>query len=301
MSAVAVSRIYARYDDSRRLYLPDAPVMAAGKSGNYIFERQQVFSAGHTPKHAFDEHIFMLPVGDSAVPFTSRLNGRPLKGLIEPHRFRFVSAGDTLSTTWEAPLEGIFVTLHPDVLRRALDEDPSAPHAELVSDVMPHRDDLLVHLTLAMQSHLLSGRPGGALFEQSLLTAIAAHLVDAYGHGRRGRPRGAPLTRRRRELIEDYVRKNLAGELSLAAIAATAGMSPHQLNKTFRATTGQSLWQYVIALRTCEARRLMTASPSLSLSYVAHASGFETYSQFIAAFRKLYGQLPSEYRRTRRH
>lgn len=299
MSAAAVSRIYARYDDSRKLYLPDAPVFSDGKHGSYIFERQQVFAAGHTPTHAFDEHIFMLPVGETAVPFSSRLNGRPLQGLIEPGRFRFVAAGDTLSTIWEAPLEGIFVTLHPDVLRRALGEEADNP-AELVSDVMPHRDDLLAHLTLAMQAYLLAGRLAGAIFEQSLLTAISAHLVDAYAHGRRSRPRGTPLTRRRRALAEDYIREHLAQDLNLAAIAAAVGMSPHQLSRTYRATTGQSLWQFVIEQRAHAARRVMAANSTLPLSHVAQASGFETYSQFIAAFRKVFGQLPSEYRRSHR-
>jgi AraC family transcriptional regulator len=299
MSETAVSRIYARYDDSRKLYLPDAPVFSDGRHGSYIFERQQVFAAGHTPTHAFDEHIYMLPLGDAAVPFSSMLNGRSCKGLIEPGRFRFVSAGDTLSTTWDAPLEGIFVTLHPDVLRRALGEEAGYP-AELASDVMPHRDDLLAHLTLAMQSYLLSGRLAGAIFEQSLLTAISAHVVGAYGHGRRGKPRGAPLTRRKRALVEGYIRQHLSQDLNLAAIAAVVDMSPHQLSRTFRATTGQSLWQFVIELRAREALRMMAANPSLPLSYVAPASGFETYSQFIAAFRKVFGQLPSEYRRTHR-
>jgi AraC family transcriptional regulator len=299
MSAAAVSRIYARYDDSRKLYLPEIPVFSDGKHGSYIFERQQIFSAGHTPAHVFDEHIFMLPMGDAAVTFSSRLNGRSLKGLIEPGRFRFVSAGDSLSTTWDRPLEGIFVTLHPDMLRHALGEEAAYP-AELVSDIMPHQDDLLTHLTLAMQSYLQAGRLAGAIFEQSLLTAIAAHLVDAYSHGRRGRPRGAPLTRRRRALVEEYIRGNLTRDINLAAIAAAVGMSPHQISRTYRATTGQSLWQFVIGLRAREARRMMDASPSLALSYVARASGFESYSQFIAAFRKVFGQLPSEYRRTHR-
>lgn len=299
MSAAAVSRIYARYDDSRKLYLPDVPVFSDGRHGSYIFERQQVFAAGHTPNHAFDEHIFMLPVGDAAVSFSSVLNGRACKGLIEPGHFRFVAAGDTLSTTWESPLEGIFVTLHPDVLHRALGEEAGHP-AELVSDVMPHRDDLLAHLTLAMQSYLLAGRLAGAIFEQSLLTAISAHVVGAYGHGRRSKPRGTVLTRRKRALAEDYIRQNLTRDLNLAAIAAVADMSPHQLSRTFRITTGQSLWQFVIELRAREARRIMTANPSMHLSHVAHASGFESYSQFIAAFRKVFGQLPSEYRRTHR-
>ena len=296
---MAVSRIYARYEDSRKLYLPDTPVFADGKHGSYVFERQRKFSAGHTPTHTFDEHIFMLPVGDTAVAFTSRLNGRPLKGLIEPGRFRFCSAGDTLSTTWEAPLEGIFVTLHPDVLRRALGEE-AGYSPELVSDIMPHRDELLEYLTLAMQSYLLSGRLAGAIFEQSLLTAISAHLVEAYGHDRRGRPPRTPLSPRRRARVEDYVHQHLTQDLNLAAIAAVVGMSPHQLSRTFRATTGQSLWQFVIELRAREAARIMAADPSLRLSYVAHASGFETYSQFIAAFRKVFGQLPSEYRQSLR-
>lgn len=299
MTAAAVSRIYARYDDSRKLYLPDVPVFSDGRHGSYIFERQQVFTAGHTPTHAFDEHIFMLPLGEVAVPFRSVLNGRRCKGLIEPGRFRFVSAGDTLSTTWGAPLEGIFVTLHPDVLRRALGEEAGYP-AELVSDVMPHRDDLLAHLTLAMQSYLLSGRLAGAIFEQSLLTAISAHVMGTYGHGRRGKPRGAPLTRRKRALVEEYIRGHLTEDLNLAAIAAAVDMSPHQLSRTFRVTTGQSLWQFVIELRVREALRMMAANPSLPLSHVAQAGGFETYSQFIAAFRKVFGQLPSEYRRTHR-
>lgn len=296
MSA-AVSRIYARYDDSRKLYLPDVPVFSDGRHGSYTFERQQIFAAGHTPTHAFDEHIFMLPLGDAAVPFSSILNGRRCKGLIEPGRFRFLAAGDILSTTWDSSLEGIFVTLHPDLLRRALGEEAGHP-AELVSDVMPHSDDLLAHLTLAMQSYLLSGRLAGTLFEQSLITAISAHMVGAYGRGRRGRPRGMPLTRRKRALVEDYIRQHLVQDLSLAAIAAVVDMSPHQLSRAFRISTGQRVWQFVIELRAREGLRLMAADPLLPLSYVAHASGFETYSQFIAAFRKVFGQLPSEYRRT---
>ena len=299
MSAAAVSRIYARYHDSRKLYLPDAPVFSDGRHGSYIFERQQILAAGHAPPHAFDEHIFMLPLGDAAVPFSSVLNGRRCKGLIEPGRFRFVSAGDTLSTTWDSPLEGIFVTLHPDLLHRALGEEAGRP-AELVSDVMPHSDDLLAHLTLAMQSHLLSGRLAGTLFEQSLITAISAHMVAAYGHGRRGRSRGTPLTRRKRALVEDYVHQHLAQDLSLAAIASVGDLSPQQLSRAFRISTGQSLWQVVIELRAREGLRLMATDPLQPLSYVAHASGFETYSQFIAAFRKVFGQLPSEYRRTHR-
>ena len=55
----------------------------------------------------------------------------------------------------------------------------------------------------------------------------------------------------------------------------------------------------MIECRVREATHMLARNRNLSLSYVARACGFESYSQFIAAFRKVFGQLPSEYRRTR--
>ncbi len=299
MNDVTASRIFTRFDDKRTLYMPVEPVFAGGMSGNFMFERQKLDSAGETASHVFDEHVFMLPLGVSAVPFQSRLNGRQVRGLIEPGRFRFLTAGDSLSTSWEAPLEGIFITLHPDLLLRALGEELAGPSLQLVSNVHPHEDTVLMHLTLAMQSHLMAGRRAGRLFEQSLLTAMAGHLISAYGTGKRGALRGAILTRWKRQRVEDYVRQNYARDLSLAEIAAAAGMHPHHLSRAFRATTGQGLWQFVLECRVREAMRLMNRSRTLPLSHVATACGFESYSQFVAAFRKFFGQLPSEHRRSR--
>lgn len=302
MSDTATPRIFTRFDKRSTLYMSDVPVAAGGRSGSYIFERQQIAAAGHIPTHTFDTHIFMLPMCETAVPFTSSVNGRLFHGLIEPGRFRFMAVGSTLSTTWEgeAPMDSIFIALHPELLHHTLGEEASALSIELVSNIMPHQDLLLAHLTLTMQSYLLGGRVEGRLFEHSLLTAIAAHLVTAYGSGTRGKSRNIPLTRQKRALVEDYVHQNLAHNLSLNEIAGVVGLSPRQLCRGFRAVTGQSLWQFVIECRARGAMRMMIHNRSLSLSYVACACGFESYSQFIAAFRRVFGQLPSEYRRTRR-
>jgi len=300
MAEAGTSRIFTRFEDRRMLYMPEDPVVAGGRNGSYAFERQLVPGVGQTPKHAFDEHIFMLPMGEAAVPFQSRLNGRRLTGLIEPGRFRFVAVGDSVSTSWESerPVDSIFVTLHPGVLHRALG-DEEGPPAELVSNIMPHEDAVLAHLTLAMQAYLHAGRSAGRLFEQSLITAIALHLVQAYGKGRRGAVRHLPLTRWRHTRLKEYVRATLARDINLGDLAAVVGMSPHHLSRAFRASTGQSLWQFVLESRAREAMRIMSRNPGMPLSHVAGACGFESYPQFIAAFRKLTGQLPSEYRRIR--
>lgn len=299
MPDTAHSRIFTRYADGRMLYMPDDPVFAGGKSGSFLFERQQIPASGRLAAHTFDDHVFMLPVGDSAARFTSRLNGRSVQGLIEPWRFRFLAAGDTLSTSWDAPLDAIFVTLNPDILPHALGEDASAPTVELTSNILSHEDPLLTHLTQAMQSYLRADRSAGKIFEQSLLTAIAAHLVTAYGRGKRGAARNIGLSRQKRARVEDYVHQNLGRDIGLNDIASAVDMSPYRLTRAFKATTGQSPWQFVIECRVREATYMLARNDNLSLSYVARACGFESYSQFVAAFRKIFGQLPSEYRRAR--
>lgn len=299
MSDPAHSRIFTRFEDRRMLYMQDDPVFAGGKNGSFLFERQQIPASGELPAHIFDDHVFMLPLGDTAAKFASRLNGRSVQGLIEPWRFRFLAAGDTLSTSWDAPLDAIFVTLNPEVLPLALGEDISAPSVELTSNILPHEDSLLAHLTLAMQSYLRADRLAGRIFEQSLLTAMAAHLVTAYGRGKRGTARHAGLSQRKRARVEDYVRQNLGRDIGLHDIAAAVGMSPYSLTRSFKLATGQTPWQFVIECRVREATYMLARNRNLSLSYVANACGFESYSQFVAAFRKVFGQLPSEYRRTR--
>ncbi|HEY4126581.1 MAG TPA: AraC family transcriptional regulator [Gammaproteobacteria bacterium] len=299
MSDVTASRIFTRFDDKRALYMPVEPVFAGGMIGSYMFERQKLDAAGQTQSHVFDEHVFMLPLGADAVRFQSCVNGRKVQGLIEPKRFRFLAAGDSLSTAWDAPLEGIFVTLHPDLLQRALGEELAGPSLQLVSNIMPHEDEVLMHLTLAMQSHLMAGRRAGRLFEQSLLTAMAGHLLSAYSQGKRVSGRSAALPRWKRLRVEEYVRQNCSRDLDLAEIATAVGLHPHHLSRAFRASTGQGLWQFVLECRVREAVRLMNRSRALPLSHVASACGFESYSQFVAAFRKFLGQLPSEYRRSR--
>lgn len=295
-------RIYTRLAeaDQRVLYFADDPVVAGGKRGEYIFEHRHV-PPGELPPHVFEEHVFLLPLGRESVRFHSLLNGQQVVGQLEPGRFRFLAAGDSLSTTWGKPMESILVALHPNLLHRALRDELDCASIELTSRLLPHDDPVLENLTLALQSYLQSEGLAGSLFEQSVLTAIAAHLVCAYGCSDKKRiGHSALLPRWKLARIEEYIRENLGrSDLSLSGIAEVAKLSTHQLSRTFKATTGKGLWRYVLECRAREAMRLMGHKNCPSLTYVAHACGFESYSQFIAAFRKLYGQLPSQHRRCR--
>lgn len=293
-------RIFTRYQSDPVLYFPDEPTLAGGRRGSYVFERRTV-PPSQLPSHVFSDHMLLLVLGDTAVPYRSRLNGHLFKGNFEPGHFRFVAAGDNLSTSWSQPIDSILIAIQPDTLQRAMGGDATSPAYELVSNAELHADPVLTHLTLALQSYLEYGGLQGKLFEQSVVTAISLHLLHAYGSGKKtGTPtvRGRYLQRWKRKRVEEYVRDNLGrADLHLGEIAAAVGLSPCELSRTYRATTGQGLWQFVLACRAQSALSMLNRHAAMPLALIANACGFESYSQFIAAFRKVYGQLPSKVRR----
>uniref|UniRef100_E6PQG4 Putative Transcriptional regulator,AraC-family n=1 Tax=mine drainage metagenome TaxID=410659 RepID=E6PQG4_9ZZZZ len=297
MSDHQLARIFIRTDEQARIpYFPATPVASGGSDGSYAFEHRAV-DAGSLGSHTFDAHVLMLPVGPDPVRYWSRLNGRPFSGLIEPGRFRFLAHGDTLSTSWDAPLQGLFLTLPQTLFAQAIGESADAWPIELVSKIFPHEDRLLAHLLHAIQAYAMGQRLGGRLFEQSLLTAVAAHVSMTYGAGRRELLRGPSLPRWKQQRLRQFIQEHLGSDLNLNALAAVMNMSPYHLGRVFRATTGQTLWQFVLECRAKEAHRWIAVHPTLPLSKIAEACGFESYSQFIAVFRKFYGQRPSDFRR----
>lgn len=98
--------------------------------------------------------------------------------------------------------------------------------------------------------------------------------------------------------VEEFIQQKLADEFGVADIARAACLSPYHLARVFRQTTGQSLWQFVLRSRAALARSLIVRRPAASLADIASLSGFGSYAQFVAAFRKVYGIAPSDYRRS---
>ncbi len=293
-------RIYIRTDAQARIpYFNLPPLAVGGSNGLYTYEYRAV-DAGSLPPHTFDEHVLLLPVGQRPIRFWSHLNGRALSGLIEPGRFRFLARGDTLSTTWDASLRGLFLTLSPALFAQALGEAVDSRPLDLVSNIMPHEDPVLAHLLQTIRAYAAGRGVTGRLFEQSLLTAVVAHVMVRYSAGRRSLPHGPNLPHWKYQKLTAFIQENLGQALNLKDLAAVVDLSPYHLGRAFRARTGSSPWQYVLECRAKEARRLIAAHPDLPLANIADSCGFESYSQFIAAFRKFHAQLPSEFRRSLR-
>lgn len=104
-------------------------------------------------------------------------------------------------------------------------------------------------------------------------------------------PLREPLRDVRRHILE-----NLAGELSVEALAQRAHMSPRHFARLFHAETGVTPARYVESIRVEAARRALEDSAQ-PVATVALTCGFGTPETMRRSFLRALGVSPAEYRR----
>jgi transcriptional regulator GlxA family with amidase domain len=107
----------------------------------------------------------------------------------------------------------------------------------------------------------------------------------------------AAATPERRELRDllVWIVDHPGDDLSAAALADRAGMSPRHLRRVFRAEVGTTPARYVETVRVEAVRRLLETS-DLALRPIARRTGFGTVETLHRAFRRRVGVSPTEYR-----
>ncbi|AGC43502.1 AraC family transcriptional regulator [Myxococcus stipitatus DSM 14675] len=96
--------------------------------------------------------------------------------------------------------------------------------------------------------------------------------------------------------LTSWMLVNLAGDLSVEALAQRACLSPRHFARQFRTAFGQTPAAYVEQLRMEEARRRLGEGDS-GIEQVALAVGFQSADVFRRAFERRFGVAPSTYRR----
>ena len=98
------------------------------------------------------------------------------------------------------------------------------------------------------------------------------------------------------EGVLNYINSNLENDLSIDTIASEFFISKYYLMRKFKNQIGSSIHNDVVQKRLILARSLI--SDGLSMSSVCSRCGFNDYSSFVRAFKKVYGVSPSNYNPT---
>jgi AraC family transcriptional regulator len=97
------------------------------------------------------------------------------------------------------------------------------------------------------------------------------------------------------EAAMDYVRENLAGDLSPADLARRANLSVSHFSRLFKQNTGLSPQRYVMRERVERAKALL-ASTDMTMQEVAIAAGFANPGHLDSCFKRWVGSNPGRFR-----
>ncbi len=94
----------------------------------------------------------------------------------------------------------------------------------------------------------------------------------------------------------DFIMANLAESLSVDDIAAAAGVSKRTLHAAFQVNLGLGVMTFVIQRRLKQVnKQLLDAEvDSTTVNDVAMTNGFQHLGRFSSAYRKRFGEYPSE-------
>lgn len=137
-----------------------------------------------------------------------------------------------------------------------------------------------------------------------LRLAIAIRFAGLHSHVRcvarhgeleqKGRQVRALQKWRLKRVIE-YVDNHLAAKISLAGLAAVAGLSRMHFASQFRAATGLRPHEYILRRRIRRAEELLRNS-TMAIVEVALTVGFQTQAHFTTVFKRFVGCTPRHWR-----
>jgi AraC family transcriptional regulator len=218
---------------------------------------------------------------------------------LSPGKAWLVPAGVPLSYDWTGAGCGIremtVLILPEDELARTADLLSHARSAPVTLTEAVLTEDRVVGSVLAGLTRAMAAGVD-ELYAESSAAFLLAHVLSQYGTGSPVRVAAGREDARVQTAVE-FMRDSLHLPVSLADIAASAGLSPYHFARVFRIATGVPPHRFLTRMRIDVARRRL-ADGDQSITEIARLCGFSTPSQFSTAFRRETGTAPRAFRRS---
>lgn len=250
------------------------------------------------------KHHAIIYLNRRPLELTQRLDGRLRKERVHHGEIAIIPEGRSWewSFTGETASDLLPLCLEDSFLRevaRSVDVDPDGLE---IAPILGERDPKIERIGLSLKEEVeAGGLLGGGLYVESLATALAITLIrDHSSLGRNGarkasREHTGGLSRRALKDATDYIGDNLEKDLTLAAIAGAAHMSPYHFSRLFKLSTGLTPHRYVIGRRVGRAKELLRGT-ALPIAEIALLCGFANQSHLNRHVKRLLGVNPKALR-----
>jgi AraC family transcriptional regulator len=277
--------------------LKTAPIRMASdpSSGVIAYWRHD---AVHDVVGPMADHVLMaFPSG--SLRFERRSGKSVVMGTTRCGAVTVIPAGS--SSRWDIPepLNVVHLYLPQTTLQRVALEAGMAAPGDLV-ERSAHPDPITSRLLLSAADVLEGSAALDALFRQQVTDLLATRLLVAHA-GSPGTIQpvigGLAPTVLRRAI--ERLRSDSDADVSLAALASDAGLSRFHFCRAFKESTGLSPHAWLRQHQLEQAMNMLRDTDD-SIVSIAAALGYSSQTAFAAAFRKLTGETPSDWRRRMR-
>ena len=244
------------------------------------------------------DHVVMTyPAGAQRL---ERRTGKSVAiGTARPGVVTIIPAGS--SSRWDIPGLVNVVQLylpHPTLKRVAGEADTAAPDDLLERTGHP---DLITSRLLISAADVLDGSEAlDALFRHQLTDLLATRILAAHtGSPTAFQPAVGGLSPKALRRAIERLRSDSDADVSLAALATDAELSRFHFCRAFKESTGLSPHAWLRQHRLEQAMNMLRDTDA-SIVSVAAELGYASQTAFAAAFRRLTGETPSDWRRRTR-
>lgn len=252
----------------------------------------------HDVVEPMKDHVIMTYIG--TMQRLERRTGRALaSGTARPGVVTIIPSGT--SSRWDigGAVNVLQLYLPHAVLERVAAEADTSGPAPLLERT-GHLDPTTSRLLMSAADVLDGSEALDALFRQQLTDLLATRLLSAHtGIATNPQPAlgGLAPTALRRAI--ERLRSDDDADLSLAALAADAHLSRFHFCRAFKQSTGLSPHAWLRQHRLAQAMTMLRDTDESVVS-IAVTLGYGSQSAFAAAFRRLTGETPSDWRRRAR-
>ncbi|WGD53103.1 AraC family transcriptional regulator [Bradyrhizobium sp. CB1650] len=274
--------------------LKTAPLHMASDPSNGVITFWRHDPLHDVVKPMVDHVIMAFPA--EPVRFERRDGKVFVNGMTRPGTVTVIPAGS--SSRWDIyqPLSVLQLYLPPTTLERVAHEAGTAASSNLVERTA-HPDSITSRLLLSAGDALEGCATLDALFRHQLMDLLATRLLAAYaGSPVMFQPVMGGLAPKVLVRAIERLRSESDADVSLAALAADAGLSRFHFCRAFKESTGLSPHAWLRQHRLEQAMKMLRDTET-SIVSVAAELGYSSQTAFAAAFRKLTGESPSDWRR----
>jgi AraC family transcriptional regulator len=267
--------------------------MALDSSGGGIAHWKH--DALHDVVEPMTHHVVMAYNG--AVQRMERRSGRFVAtGTFRPGVVIIIPEGS--SSRWDIPkpVDVVQLYLPHTTLVRVADEADTAKPISLLERTA-HPDPITSRLLVSAADVLEGNATLDALFRQQLTDLLATRLLTAHtGAPATVQPVVGGLAPKVLMRAIERLRSESDADVSLAALAADAGLSRFHFCRAFKESTGLSPHAWLRQRRLEQAKQMLRET-DVSVVTVAAALGYASQTAFAAAFKRLTGDTPTDWRR----